>query len=337
MVTAHLGNGIKEVVWGCRCCLDCNQNRRRMGMMNWDFQFRATSRRMLKWTCKTRSKEALKINSHPSLLWPNTLHLLRWWYIICFLSERRTYFPWLMPAHSRTSALYTHAAFEQWRGRGMKSKPYRNVWLKTGAVWLLLMLLQLLPCSTTEGPVFQGWQQAKEWCIMMIMMLVHMCIHAANPNLFDLWLAQTRTYILRQLGKNGLWENYAHCSAWKCFMFLNIFIQWEEPDSWRPKIQSCHCFFKGRCMQSPMFIVTSKCQLYLKEIWKKNVRLFVWVFLWKVKTEAIVWIKPPSSLGWSDLNRFLSGTILFAVENIVKYVFFFPWKYIFIERNFFVF
>lgn len=218
---------------------------------------------MLKWTCKTRSKEALEISSHPSLLLPNTLHLLRWWYIISFLSEMRTYFPSLMPAHSRTSTLYTHAACELWKGRGMESKPPRNMLLKTGAVRLLLMLLQLLPCSTTEGPVFQGWQQAKEWCIMVIMMLVHICIHAANPKLFDSWLTQIRAYILRRLGKNSLWENYGHCSAWKCFLFLNIFVQCEEPDSWRSKIQSCHCFFKGRCMQSPTFIMTSKCQLYL--------------------------------------------------------------------------
>lgn len=95
-----------------------------------------------------------------------------------------------MPAHSRTSSLCTHAAFELWKGRGMKSKPSRKVLLNTGALWLLLMLLQLLPCNTTEGPAFQGWQQAEEWCVVMIMMLVHMCIHAANPKLFDLWLAQ---------------------------------------------------------------------------------------------------------------------------------------------------
>lgn len=185
---------------------------------------------MLKWNCKTRSKEALKINSHPSLLWPNTFHLLGWRYVICFLSEMRTYSPWLMPAHSRISSLYTHAAFELWKGRGMKSKPYRNMLLETGAVWLLLMLLQLLPCNTTEGPLFQGWQQGKEWGIMMIRMLGHICIHAANPKLFDLWLTQDRAYILRHLGKNSLWETYAHCSAWKCFIFLNIFVQCEEPD-----------------------------------------------------------------------------------------------------------
>lgn len=148
-----------------------------------------------------------------------------------------------MPAHSRISSLYTHAAFELWKGRGMKSKQYRNMLLETGAVWLLLMLLQLLPCNTTEGPLFQGWQQGKEWGIMMIMMLGHICIHAANPKLFDLWLTQDRAYILRHLGKNSLWETYTHCSAWKCFIFLNIFVQCEEPDSWRPKIQSCHCVF----------------------------------------------------------------------------------------------
>lgn len=86
----------------------------------------------------------------------------------------------------------------------MKSKPYRNMLLETGAVWLLLMLLQLLPCNTTEGPLFQGWQQGKEWGRMMIMMLGHICIHAANPKLFDLWLTQDRAYILRHLGKNSL-------------------------------------------------------------------------------------------------------------------------------------
>lgn len=78
---------------------------------------------MLKWNCKPRSKEGLKINSHLSLLWPNTFHLLRWWHIICFLSEMRACFPWLMPALGRMSTLYIHAAFELWKGRGMKSKP----------------------------------------------------------------------------------------------------------------------------------------------------------------------------------------------------------------------
>lgn len=213
---------------------------------------------MLKWNCKTKSKEALQINSQPSLLWPNALHFLRWWYIICLLSERRTYFPWLMPAYSsRTLALYTHAAFELWKGRGMKSRPSRNMLLKTGAVWLLLLLLQLLPCNT-EGPAFQARQQAKEWCMYNddydAGSYMHTC---SKPQV--LFVVDSNS----TLGKNSLWENYTHCSAWKCFIFLSIFVRCEEPDSWRPKIQSYHCFFKGRCMQSPTFIVTSKCQLYL--------------------------------------------------------------------------
>lgn len=117
---------------------------------------------MLKWNCKTRSKEALKINSLPSLLWPETLHLLRWWYIICFLSETRACLPWLMPAHSRTSPLYTHAAFELWKGRGMKSRLSRKVLLKSsGDLWLLLMLLQLLLCNTTEGACISGMATSK--------------------------------------------------------------------------------------------------------------------------------------------------------------------------------
>lgn len=209
---------------------------------------------MFKWNCKTKSKEALKINNQPFLLWPNALHLLRWWYIICFLSERRTYFPWLMPAYSsRTPALYTHADFELWKGRGMKSRPSRNMLLKTGAVWLLLLLLQLLHAAPRGLHFRHGNKQRSGVCIMMIMML-YTC---SEP---QVWFVVDSN---STLGKNSLWENYTHCSAWKCFLFLSVFVQCEEPDSRRPKIQNYHCFFKGRCMQSPTFIVTSKCQLYL--------------------------------------------------------------------------
>lgn len=52
--------------------------------------------------------------------------------------------------------------------------------------------------------MFQGWQQAMGWGMMMIVMLMHICMHAANPKLSDLWLTQDWAYVLCHAGRNSL-------------------------------------------------------------------------------------------------------------------------------------
>lgn len=68
----------------------------------------------------------------------------------------------------------------------MKSKPYRKMLLRSEGLLLLLMPLKLLSCDTTEGPAYQGWQQAVGWGMMMIEMRMHICMHEGNPKLCDL-------------------------------------------------------------------------------------------------------------------------------------------------------
>lgn len=217
---------------------------------------------MLKWNFKTWSKE---INSHPSLLRPNaSTSSGDGTSFVSFLKREPTFLSRLMPAQSRTSALYTHAAFELWKGRDMGSKLSRNMSLKTGALWLLLMLLQLLPCNTTEGdPSRISGMATSKGVVCNDDCGAGSCMHTCSKPQVVWFVFVSNSSIHSMSGKSSLWENYAHCSAWKCFIFLSIFVQCEEPHAWRSKIQSCHCFFKGRCMQSPMFTVTSKCQLYL--------------------------------------------------------------------------
>lgn len=106
---------------------------------NWDLQFHAPSRRMLKWGCRTSSKEALKKPATP--LSSDPTHSTSSGDGASFLSETRAHFPWQMSACSRSSSFYPHPIYELWMGRGMESKPYSKMLLKTGGVLLLLMPL----------------------------------------------------------------------------------------------------------------------------------------------------------------------------------------------------
>lgn len=182
-------------------------------------------------------------------------------------------------------------------GRGMESKPYRKMLFKTEGLLLLLMPLKLLSCNTTEGPAVQGWQQAVGWGMRMIVMWMHICMHEENPKLCDLGLTQDQAYILCHSGRKFVSSSCSLEFMWMLHYSKHFCSVWRPRSVTTQNTELSQLFLKANIsMQSPTFIMTSKCQLFERKM--SDFLLEISSEKWKLKQ---AWLKPQSSLVWSEL------------------------------------
>lgn len=93
--------------------------------------------RTLKWDCRTNSKEALKITVTPlssDLRNSTSLGLS----FISFPKQEPNFVGRNLPTAGLSS--YPCPTYDPWMGRGMESKPYKKILLKTGDTLMLLVL-----------------------------------------------------------------------------------------------------------------------------------------------------------------------------------------------------